>query len=67
MNGNAINSTKNDALQMYTSSDPSSTNIDDDSKNNSNSSSGIDATSKRLRTFSETLKLLDDDIIADLK
>ena len=52
---------------MYTSSDPSSTNIDDDSKNNSNSSSGIDATSKRLRTFSETLKLLDDDIIADLK
>ena len=66
LNGNANNKTTTDDLRKYTNSDPISNNADGGNNKEINQSCDGDATSKRLRTFSETLKMLDDDIVADL-
>ena len=66
LNGNANNKTTTDDLRKYTNSDPISNNIDAGNNKEVNTSCDGDTTSKRLRTFSETLKMLDDDIVADL-
>ena len=60
LNGNTNNNTTTDELQKYAN------NVDGDNNKEVNPSCNGDTSSKRLRTFSETLKMLDDDIIADL-
>ena len=63
VNGDNKDSAKNEDFVKYSSnSDP----ILEKDKKDINSSVDGDTTGKRLRTFSETLKMLDDDIIADL-
>lgn len=66
LNGNANNNTTTDELPKYSNSDPISNNVDGVNNKKVVPSCDGDTTSKRLRTFSETLKMLDDDIVADL-
>ena len=64
---NMANMTNEDFLKKYsTNSDPISDKGEDHNTKDINSSVDVDTDSKRLRTFSETLKMLDDDIVADL-
>lgn len=49
-------------VNKYTSTNPAENSNDKESKVNN----GETTTSSKLRTFSETLKMLDDDVTADL-
>ena len=66
LNGNVNDNNINDGLFNNSSNDPISNDINEGINNESNLTESGDANNKRLRTFSETLKMLDDDIIADL-
>lgn len=66
LNGNVNDNVTHNDLLKYSISDTISSNDEGGTNKESNLDENGDASNKRMRTFSETMKMLDDDIIADL-
>ena len=68
INGDSNGNTTTEYFAKYLNNTGSSDKKDNGNNKNIDSSNGDDINSNnRIRTFSETLKMLDDDIVADLK
>lgn len=66
INGDSNGNTTTDYFAKYLNNTGASEKKDDCNNKDINPSNSDAVNSKRIRTFSETLKMLDDDIIADL-